>query len=318
MRKINKQSLLYLLYLVRRYPFLFALIIIAVVVGLVEPLYVSPGNIKTILIQSAIIIVLAVAVTIPMIGGEIDLSTVSVAAMSAMIAAQLLRHTGLGFFLVVIIVLLAGLIFGSLNGILVKKRIPALLVTLGTMGVARGLTWAIGARRAVPISDSTFINLFASGKLFGIDMIFIWTLLVVVVGYIILHKTVFGTHISAAGGEETSAMFAGVNTRTIKFSALLFSGVVASFAGILLAARIAAGSPTVLVGRELEAIIAPIIGGVSLMGGRGNILCPVVGAIVLSMIANAVVILGFGPDIQLMAQGILVVFAVAIGLRGGK
>lgn len=315
MRKINNQLLFSL---VRRYPLLFALIIIAVFVGLVEPLYLSPGNIKTILIQSAIIIVLAVAVTIPMIGGEIDLSTVSVAAMSAMIAAQLLRNTGLGFFSVVIIVLLAGLIFGLFNGILVKKRIPALLVTLGTMGVARGLTWAIGARRAVPISDATFINLFSSGKLFGIDMIFIWTLLAVGVGYIILHKTVFGTHVSAAGGDETSAMFAGVKTRTVKFSTLLFSGVVASFAGILLAARMAAGSPTVLVGRELEAIIAPIIGGVSLKGGRGNILCPVVGAIVLSMIANAVVILGFGADIQLIAQGILVVFAVAIGLRGIK
>ncbi len=98
----------------------------------------------------------------------------------------------------------------------------------------------------------------------------------------------------------------------------MFSGVVASFAGVLLAARMAAGSPTVLVGRELEAIIGPIIGGVSLKGGRGNILCPVVGAIVLSMIANAVVILGFGADIQLMAQGIMVVFAVAIGLRGAR
>ncbi len=295
-----------------------ALVFITIIVftTLIEPRFISIMNIGSIFRQSAFVAVLGIGVTLPMIGGEFDLSTASVAALTAMICAWALYVAELGFWPAVALGLLIGGLFGLFNGIIVSKlRIPALLVTLGSLGIARGGVWIIGEGRTIPITDATFNSIWGTGAVFGIPVLLIWTIVALCIGYITLHKTVFGIHIRSTGSDETSAMFAGVNARIVKLKTLVFAGLLSGFAGLLLAGRMTAGMPNAATGMELDAIVAPILGGVAITGGRGNILCPVVGSFMLTVIANAVVMIGFGAGMQIAARGALVVFAVTIGKR---
>jgi ribose transport system permease protein len=292
----------------------FVFILIVVFVSFLQPQFISPENLQSLSRQAAILIVLAVGITIPLIAGEIDLSSASVAALSAMAAAWASYLGQQNMWVSASLGISVGILFGLFNGLITwKLKIPAFLVTLGSLSVARGMCWLWRQGRSIPITDSAFTNFWGTGDIQGVPVLFLWTTLILIVGGITLHRTVFGIHVFATGGGgEIAATFSGVDTSMVKFKALLFSGTLAGFAGVLLAGRLTAGAPTALTGVELDAITAPILGGASLLGGRGSVFSVLIGAAILVAVANAVVMLGFAAGMQILVRGVLVILAVLL------
>src|SRR5919202_265053 len=171
--------------------------------------------------------------------------------------------------------LAVGLVIGSINGGLVSTLgIPSFLVTLGMLGIAGGIAQWITASAPQPILNDAYNLVFGSGNIGPIPGLLLWSAAFVVVGAVVLAKTRYGRQVLATGGNRTAAEFTGVNTRRIKFSVLLVSGVVAAIAGMLYAGRLQSGRFQWGTGDELSAIAAVILGGTSLFGGRGAVLRP--------------------------------------------
>ena len=277
--------------------------------------FISVRNILNITRQTAMISIMAIAMTFVISSGVIDLSVGSVAAMSAMIVAIILRETN-SIFLALICGLAVGALVGGINGVLITKaNIPAFLTTLGMMGIVRGFAMWVTNTAAVPILNHNFNFVFGTGNLFGIPVLLYWTVLFGIIGYILLNKMPFGRHALATGGNETAARFSGINTNRIKIMVMVMSGTFAAFAGILYAGRMQAGRFTFGQGDELSVIAAVIIGGTSMAGGTGAIIGAITGSLLMGMINNGLVLAGLTVAQQTIIRGIIIILATAIGNR---
>jgi len=275
--------------------------------------FISLQNILNITRQTAMISIMAIAMTFVISSGVIDLSVGSIAAMSAMIAAIVLRETN-NIFLALVCGLSMGALVGGINGVLITKaNIPAFLTTLGMMGIVRGFAMWVTNTAAVPILNHNFNFIFGTGNLFGIPVLLYWTVLFGVIGYILFNKIPFGRHVLATGGNETAARFSGINTNRIKIMVMVMSGTFAAFAGILYAGRMQAGRFTFGQGDELSVIAAVIIGGTSMAGGTGAIIGAITGSLLMGMINNGLVLAGLTVAQQTIIRGIIIILATAIG-----
>ena len=274
--------------------------------------FLSSNNILNITRQTAMITIMAVAMTFVIGAGLIDLSIGSTAALASLTSALVMRSTN-----VIVLALLAGLtvgvLIGIVNGLLVTKvNIPAFLVTLGTMGIVRGSAMWLTNTAAVPIANDTFTFIFGMGEIGPIPVLLVWTALVVAVGAVLLNKTPFGKKTLATGGNETAARFTGVNTARIKILVFVMSGFAAAFAGILYAGRMGAGRYTFGEGDELTAIAAVILGGTSMAGGTGFVLGALVGSLLMGMINNGLILGGLSVSQQTIVRGVIIILAVAL------
>lgn len=274
--------------------------------------FLSPNNILNITRQTAMITIMAVAMTFVIGAGQIDLSIGSTAALASLISALVMRSTD-----TIILALLAGLIIGAItgaiNGLLVTKvNIPAFLVTLGTMGIVRGVAMWLTNTAAVPVANDTFTFIFGMGEVGPIPVLLLWTALVVAVGVVLLNKTPFGKKTLATGGNETAARFTGVNTARVKLLVFIMSGLAAAFAGILYTGRMGAGRYTFGDGDELTAIAAVILGGTSMAGGTGFVIGALIGSLLMGMINNGLILGGLSVSQQTIVRGIIIILAVAL------
>ena len=274
--------------------------------------FLSSNNILNITRQTAMITIMAVAMTFVIGAGLIDLSIGSTAALASLTSALVMRSTN-----VIVLALLAGLtvgvLIGIVNGLLVTKvNIPAFLVTLGTMGIVRGSAMWLTNTAAVPIANDTFTFIFGMGEIGPIPVLLVWTALVVAVGAVLLNKTPFGKKTLATGGNETAARFTGINTARIKILVFVMSGFAAAFAGILYAGRMGAGRYTFGEGDELTAIAAVILGGTSMAGGTGFVLGALVGSLLMGMINNGLILGGLSVSQQTIVRGVIIILAVAL------
>jgi ribose transport system permease protein len=280
--------------------------------------FLTATNMLNIARQSAMITIMAVAMTFVISTGEIDLSVGSITALSALTAALALQ-AGFGFFGGLIVGLGTGILVGLINGLLITKvAIPSFLVTLGTMGIVKGLAMWITNTAPVPIVNSTFNYVFGSGDIGPIPILLIWTLIAVIVGHILLRKTAFGRQTLATGGNESAAKFSGIKTEKIKLLVFLGSGLAAGFAGILYAGRMHAGRFTFGEGDELSVIAAVILGGTALSGGVGTVIGTVVGSLMMGMINNGLIIMGLDVSQQMIVRGLIIILAVAFGKKTMK
>ncbi|MCK9905539.1 ABC transporter permease, partial [Frankia sp. Cpl3] len=221
---------------------------------------------------------------------EIDLSVGSIAALSSLTTALAIK-AGFGVPGGVAMGLGTGLAIGFVNGLLVTRvAIPSFLVTLGMMGIAKGLAMWITYTAPVPIVNKTYNFLFGSGDIGPIPVLLIWTLLIAVIGHILLRKTAYGRQTLATGGNENAAKFSGVNTAKIKLMVLMGSGMMAGLAGMLYAGRMQSGRFTFGEGDELSVIAAVILGGTSLFGGMGTVVGTVIGSLMIGTINNGLII----------------------------
>lgn len=303
----------------RRYVVFIAFLIIFAVfsVALYDVGFLSPTNLINVVVQSAIIAVMAVAMTFVISAAEIDLSVGSVAGLASVTSALAVSQFGL--LAGVAAGLLTGVVVGGINGLLVAAiRIPSFLVTLGMLGIAVGTAMWITDSAPVPIVNGAFNNTFGSGQIGPVPILILWVLVMLAVGHLILRKTVYGRQVLATGGSEGAARFSGVNTRRIKFYVLLASGTVASLAGMLYAGRLQSGRFSWGEGDELSVIAAVILGGTSLFGGYGTVIGSVLGALLVGLINNGLTLMGLELSQQQIVRGAIIILAVALARKGAR
>lgn len=276
--------------------------------------FTSPNNLLNIARQTAIIATMAVAMTFVIAAGQIDLSVGAVAGLASVTTAiTIARYGPLAG---IIVGLLTGLLVGAVNGLLVTRLvIPSFLVTLGMMGVARGTAMWITDTAPVPILDQRYNAVFGSGSLGPIPSLLIWIVVITAIGTIVLRKTAYGRQVLATGGNERAARFSGVDTSRIGFLVLTVSGVVAALAGMLYAGRLQSGRFQWGEGDELSVIAAVVLGGTSLFGGSGSVVGSVLGALLIGVVNNGLILMGLETSQQIIIRGGIIVVAVALASR---
>lgn len=276
--------------------------------------FLTSSNLVNIVRQTAPVTVMAVGMAFTLSAAEIDLSIGSTVALSALVAAILLRDWG--FVPGVAGGMAVGLVVGLANGLLtVKVRIPSFLVTLGSLGIVSGLARALTDLQSVPVRNETFTAIFGGGSVGPVSTLVIWTVVAMVVGHLVLHNLRFGRHVLATGGQRQTARYVGINTDRIRIMVLVISAMTASLAGLLYAGRLAGARYTLGEADLLTVIAAVIIGGTSLFGGRGSAIGAVVGSIIMGMLNNGLILMGLDVAEQMMARGIIIILAVALSLQ---
>lgn len=272
--------------------------------------FLQQNNLLNIVRQTATISVMAIAMTFVLSAAEIDLSVGAVAGLASVTTAMGIETFGLvgG----VLIGLATGLVVGTVNGLLTTRvGIPSFLVTLAMLGIARGTAMFVSDTAAVPILDETYNNVFGSGDLGPIPTLLIWTLVLGAVGHVALRKTPFGRQVLATGGNKTAARYSGVNVRSVQMRVLLISAVAASIAGMLYAGRLHSGRFQLGEGDELSVIAAAVLGGTLLFGGKGTVVGSIMGALMIGLINNGLILMGLEFSLQLIARGVIILLAVA-------
>lgn len=276
--------------------------------------FLSATNLLNILRQTSTIMVIAVGMTYVISAAEIDLSVGSVAGLSSVVTAMSI--SAFGVIPGIAAGLMVGVVVGGINGTLVSLLgIPSFLVTLGMLGVAVGTAQWITNSAPQPILDDAFNNAFGSGNVGPVPSLVLWAAVFVAAGAIVLARTKFGRQVLATGGNRKAADFTGINTKRIKFTVLLLSGVVASVAGMLYAGRLQSGRFQWGDGDELSAIAAVILGGTSLFGGSGTIVGTMFGALLIGLINNGLVLAGLESSQQQIVRGAIIILAVALARR---
>jgi ribose/xylose/arabinose/galactoside ABC-type transport system permease subunit len=291
-------------------PFLALLAVIAYFGITARHRFLSTSNASFLLQQSAIIAIPAFGTTLVIISGSIDLSVGSLVGLTGMIAALVTVHHG------VVLGIGAGIAAGALAGLFngfafSVLKVPSFMVTLGMLSIARGLTIRVSHSRPTNVPQS-FQRL---GQMPGLVIVCAACFIGCAV---LLHYTSFGRRVVAVGGQERVAKLSGVKVTRIKVLLFVFSGVMAALGGLVLTARVGAATPDAGSGFELTAIAAVVLGGTPLTGGIGNMLNTVVGALILSILLNGMVILGVAGEIQLIVQGLVLVGAVLLSLDRSK
>lgn len=272
--------------------------------------FLQQTNLLNIVRQTATISVMAIAMTFVLSAAEIDLSVGAVAGLASVTTAMGIETFGLGGG--ILIGLATGLVVGVVNGLLTTKvGIPSFLVTLAMLGIARGTAMFVSDTAAVPVLNETYNNVFGSGDLGPIPTLLVWTLVLGAVGHVTLKKTPFGRQVLATGGNKTAARYSGVNVRSVQMRVLLISGIAASIAGMLYAGRLHSGRFQLGEGDELSVIAAAVLGGTLLFGGKGTVVGSIMGALMIGLINNGLILMGLEFSLQLIARGVIILLAVA-------
>jgi ribose transport system permease protein len=210
----------------------------------------------------------------------------------------------------------AGAAIGALNGVLVAYgRLPSFLVTLATMGVFAGVARRMTDLKSVPIENDTFNGAFGSGALLGFPSLIIWTIAAVAIGSFVFRETRFGAHVHAIGDSANAARATGIKVLRLRFGVMLLSGTLAALAGLLYAGRLNGARYTLGEADLLTVIAAVIVGGTKLNGGVGSISGALVGSLLMGMLNNGLILMGFQPSDQMIARGLIILIAVALTLR---
>ena len=288
-----------------------ALVLLVIVFGSLSEVFLSPGNIDAILVASAILTVVTVGQTYVIVTAGIDLSTGSVVTLaSVMLGYAFARAWGIAG--AVAIGLIAGLVSGLVNGFIIAKgKITDFIVTLGMLSVASGAALVLSDGRPVQVQDPLLLDL-AAGSAGPIRYMILVALIVAVLGHVLLFHTRFGTHLLATGGSAEVARAMGINVARIKIAAYSISGFLAGVGGVMLTARVGAAEPTAATALLLSSVAAVVLGGVSLFGGRGTVVGPVVGAVLLTALVNGLTLLGVSQFYQPIAVGSVVILSALL------
>jgi ribose transport system permease protein len=296
----------------RRYSVLLILLVIGLVFTLGSDRFLTPSNLMNIALQTSIIAIIAIGMTFVILTAGIDLSVGSVVALCGALAAGLAVKQELGTYVGIGLALAAGAAVGLVSGLLiVKGKMPPFVATLSTLAIARGLTLVYTQGRPIAGIDERFIAL-GSGETFGIANPVIIMVIIFVIAFVVLRSTRFGNYVYATGGNEEVSRLAGVRTSNVKLSVYVISGVLAAVGGILLVGRLWSAQPNAAVGLELDAIAAPVLGGVSLFGGVGSVAGAVVGAFILGILSNGLNLMGVPSFWQQVIKGVVLILAVML------
>ena len=289
------------------------LLIIGVFLSLLSDKFLTSGNLISVMRQISINVYIALGMTLVIILGGIDLSVGAIVALTGTVTVGLIVNTGFPIAAAIAIGLLIGVVCGLISGTMVAKfRLPAFIVTMAMMNIARGAANVYSGGRSTRITDEFFSSI-GSGYLFGvIPLPVIYMVVLIILFTVVLNKTKFGTYIYAIGGNRESARLSGVPIKKVEIAVFTIIGLLSAFAGLVLASRMYSGQPSVGAGYELDAIAACVLGGVSMSGGKGRISGTIFGAMVIGFISNGLNLMNVNSFWQLVVKGIIIIIAVVI------
>lgn len=279
--------------------------------------FLEPTNLLNIFRQTALISIMAVAMTFVIAAAQIDLSIGAVVGLASVTTALALSPAwGLPWPVAVLIGVLTGLIVGLANGFLVAFiTIPSFLVTLATLGIVNGTAQWISDTAPIPIQDDTFTYFFGSGDFGPVPSLLVWTIAAFAIGFVVLRKTTYGRQVLATGGNSVAARFSGVDVRKIRFAVMTVMGTVAGLCGVLFAGRLHSGRFEFGQGAELSVIAAVILGGTSLFGGRATIIGTMLGSLMIGLINNGLTLASLPTSQQFIVRGLIIILAVALAKK---
>lgn len=303
---------------IQQFSSFFGLIVVSIGIGIAvyfkagENLFFTSDNILTLLRQASFNAIMAAGVSVVIITAGIDLSIGSVWALSSVVMAFVCVNKGLVWTLSVLIGLAVGLACGIVNGWGVTLlRIPPFVATLGMMSIARGLAEVItGGFQISGLPDA--FQWWGQGDIFGVPVPVIVAVGVIVLTWALLRFTRLGRYIYAVGGNEAAAHLSGVPVNRVKLFVYAYCGTLAALAGLLATARMGSVRPSDALGYELDAIAASVIGGISLMGGQGSVLGTAIGAALIGVLRNGMVLLDVSAFWQKVVIGVVIIIAVAL------
>lgn len=293
---------------------LLGLVILCVVTSFLSPVFLTIDNLMNIVLQVAVVAILAIGSTFVILTAGIDLSVGSILGLSAVLTALTMRATD-STLLGILVSLSVGTGLGLANGLLISiGRMPPFCATLGIMAIGRGLAFVI--TKGSPISNfSDQFRFFGAGYLGPIPVPVIEAVLVALIGGYILGHTPLGRYFMALGSNERATRLSGINTRLVKTTAYAISGLLAGFAALLFVGRINSGHPLAGQGYEMDAIAAVVIGGTSLAGGTGSISGTFIGALIMGVIRNGLNLINIDPFWQNVVLGSVIIVAVLVDQR---
>ena len=279
--------------------------------------FLSFDNFVNIARQVSINAIIAVGMTCAILSGGIDLAVGAVMALSGTLMAGLMVK-GVPPSAAIFIGLSVGLLFGLVNGFFVAfADMPPIIVTLATMGIARGLALIYTGGYPIDGLPDSFA-FFGRGAVLGLQTPVLIMLLVFLLAYLLLNQTPIGRYIYAIGGNEEATRLSGVRVSRYKLLVYALSGFTAALAGLVLSSRLMSGQPNSGVSFELDAIAAVVMGGTSISGGRGSIVGTLVGALMLGVLNNGLNMMGVSPYVQNIIKGLIILFAIYISRERRK
>jgi ribose/xylose/arabinose/galactoside ABC-type transport system permease subunit len=300
---------------------IFAIVILVILLlSLASPYFLTVSNLQIVARLISLNAIIAIGMTMVILLGDIDLSVGSVAALASVITGFVMMRMGLNLpvgaivLLSILAGLLVGVIIGLINGyLIIKTDVPAFIITLGMMGIARGIALAITKGSSISGLPSSYLEL-GQGFFLGIP-IPVWIMLVLALAaHIFLSRTATGRHIYFTGSNKEAAALSGIPVNRIKILVFIICSTLAAVEAVIETSRLSTAQPALGVGYELTAIGAVIIGGASFLGGEGTILGTLLGATLLGLIANGLVLLGVSSYWQTVFSGTIIIIAVTLDM----
>ncbi|MDP1668399.1 ABC transporter permease [Phaeovulum sp.] len=295
-----------------------SLIALLIFFSLASPNFLQTSNILAILQATSVNGVLAIAATLVIITGGIDLSVGTLMTFTAVIAGVVLTYLGLPLPFGIVAAIAAGACCGFVSGSLVARmKIPPFIATLGMMLILKGLSLVISGTKPIYFSDTPSFPLLSTGSLIGTALpglpvpngVVILFVLALVISWV-LNRTTLGRYCFALGSNEEAVRLSGVNADGWKVAIYALAGGICGIAGLLIASRLNSAQPALGQGYELDAIAAVVIGGTSLAGGRGSVLGTIIGALIMSVLLNGLRIMSVAQEWQTVVTGTIIIAAV--------
>jgi ribose/xylose/arabinose/galactoside ABC-type transport system permease subunit len=291
-----------------------ALIVLVIFLALASPYFLSASNFVVVSRQIALSLIIAIGMTFVIIAGQIDLSVGSTVALTSVLTGLFMVRMSLPILVAVLLALVCGLAVGFLNGVIfANTRIPSFVVTLGMLAVARGLALGITQGSTISGFPAPFLVL-GQGSFLGVPIPVWIAAILAVVAHVVLTKTVFGRHVFFMGSSEEAAVLSGIRVRNIKIAIFAIAAGMAALESVIETSRLSVGQPAAGSGYELVAIGAVVIGGASLLGGEGSILGTALGATLLALIQNGLILLGISAYWQQVFSGAIIILAVGLNM----
>ena len=295
-----------------------SLIVLLVFFSLASPNFLQTANILAILQATSVNGVLAIAATLVIITGGIDLSVGTLMTFTAVIAGVVLTFVGMALPFGIIAAIAAGAACGFISGTLIARmKIPPFIATLGMMLILKGLSLVISGTKPIYFNDTPSFPQLSTGSLIGAVLpgvpvpngVVILFVLALAISWV-LTRTTLGRYCFALGSNEEAVRLSGVNADGWKVAIYALAGGICGIAGLLIASRLNSAQPALGLGYELDAIAAVVIGGTSLAGGRGSILGTIIGALIMSVLLNGLRILSVAQEWQTVVTGVIIIAAV--------
>lgn len=300
-----------LAWLRRNMASILAVLLLCVILSFTTNTFLVSTNLLSLMRNVCVNAFIAFGITCVLICGGIDLSVGSVAAASGVITVRL-ANAGLPLVLCVLIALVFGAAIGLFNGYIVSHTtIPPFIVTLSTQIIIRGVGYVVTGGQPTQCTNEKF-NLLGTGSFFGIPIPVFVVAVVLLILFFIMNRTSFGRHVYATGGNSEAAKYAGVNIKSVKMRVFMMSGILAAIAGVVLAARLYSGQPSVGDGFERDAIAASVLGGTSFNGGIGTLGGTVIGVFIIGILNNGMNLLQINSYWQFVVRGCVILGAVYI------